>query len=164
MAAELGYSPWGEDTHALRLTSELADLRSGYANPDIQSLPLGVSFAMIVRLGCRGEQHLLARQDTADGGMHSLLTSPLAKADSFSSMSGFVSELQFQNKKPTTRSAFYFGSGTRIRTQTYRVRVCCATFTQFRYAFYSRLNILTQKNAFVNTFFDKIVYFSFSPF
>ena len=27
---------------------------------------------------------------------------------------------------------FVFGSGTRIRTQTYRVRVCCATFTQFR--------------------------------
>ena len=27
----------------------------------------------------------------------------------------------------------FFGSGTRIRTQTYRVRVCCATFTQFRY-------------------------------
>ena len=28
---------------------------------------------------------------------------------------------------------FVFGSGTRIRTQTSRVRVCCATFTQFRY-------------------------------
>ena len=96
----------GEDTRSLRLASELADLRSGYANPDIQSLPLGVSFAMIVRLGSRGEQHLLARQDTADGGMHSLLTSPLAKADSFSNMSGFVSELQLQNKKPTTRSVF----------------------------------------------------------
>ena len=37
-----------------------------------------------------------------------------------------------KNDLPNERPSFY-GSGTRIRTQTYRVRVCCATFTQFRY-------------------------------
>ena len=38
------------------------------------------------------------------------------------------------NKKRTPRfeGCIFYGSGTRIRTQTYRVRVCCATFTQFR--------------------------------
>ena len=54
-------------------------------------------------------------------------------------------------------SALSFGSGTRIRTQTYRVRVCCATFTQFR--FILRLIILAHKIRFVNTFFLFLTFF-----
>ncbi len=37
------------------------------------------------------------------------------------------------NEKIQLLRVGFFGSGTRIRTQTYRVRVCCATFTQYRY-------------------------------
>ena len=37
------------------------------------------------------------------------------------------------NEKIQLKRVGFFGSGTRIRTQTYRVRVCCATFTQYRY-------------------------------
>ena len=40
--------------------------------------------------------------------MHSLLTSPLAKADSSFRMSGFIPELQHQNKKDTARVSFLF--------------------------------------------------------
>ena len=36
------------------------------------------------------------------------------------------------NEKSTCRNKSIFGCGTRIRTQTNRVRVCCATLTQFR--------------------------------
>ena len=39
-------------------------------------------------------------------------------------------------QKKTTgfiRNQWFFGSGRRIRTLTYRVRVCCATLTQSRY-------------------------------
>ena len=44
---------------------------------------------------------------------------------------------QWIKKFDKSKLVEFFGSGTRIRTQTYRVRVCCATFTQFRY-FHSR--------------------------
>ena len=52
--------------------------------------------------------HLLAWQYTATGGMHSLLTSPLAKAYSSSHISGLISKLRFQKKKPTSRVGFFF--------------------------------------------------------
>ena len=42
-----------------------------------------------------------------------------------------------QNKKDTDWCPFCFGCGTRIRTQTNRVRVCSATVTQFRNAIQS---------------------------
>ena len=77
-----------ENSHALRLASELADLRAGNANP------------------------FLAQQGTV-----------LEAAGSPT------------KEKDTARVSSSVGSGTRIRTQTYRVRVCCATFTQFRYVF-----------------------------
>ena len=38
-----------------------------------------------------------------------------------------------KKKKRDNRSCLAFGSGRRIRTLTYRVRVCCATLTQSRY-------------------------------
>ena len=46
---------------------------------------------------------------------------------------------QTKTKRTPIGVLLFFGSGTRIRTQTYRVRVCCATFTQFRYCFNARL-------------------------
>ena len=57
---------------------------------------------------CLRLSDLLAWQYTAKGGMHSLLISPLAKADSASYMSEFASKIQFQNKKPTTRVGSLF--------------------------------------------------------
>ena len=39
-----------------------------------------------------------------------------------------------KKKKRDNRSCLAFGSGRRIRTLTYRVRVCCATLTQSRYS------------------------------
>ena len=41
-----------------------------------------------------------------------------------------------RKNRPSDDGLLFFGSGTRIRTQTYRVRVCCATFTQFRYVLF----------------------------
>ena len=57
-------------------------------------------------------------------------------------------------------------SGTGIRTPTYRVRVCCATFTQYRYLFFvvgfavfpalpSTVDIIPDSFSFVNSFFKK---------
>ena len=66
---------------------------------------------------------------------------------------------QWIKKFDKSKLVEFFGSGTRIRTQTYRVRVCCATFTQFRYV--SRTDdILSQIGAFVKRF-SKIYYFCF---
>ena len=45
-----------------------------------------------------------------------------------------------------------YGSGRRIRTLTYGVRVRCATFTQSRYVLTNK-NYYTHFAAFVNTFF-----------
>ena len=60
---------------------------------------------------------------------------------------------QRKEKQTIRRWSVFFGSGTRIRTQTYRVRVCCATFTQFRYTHFRGADyILPQGNSFVNRF------------
>ena len=66
-------------------------------------------------------------------GMHSLLTSPLAKADyaRMYATGGRSSAAIEQKKRRPFGCRLFYGSGTRIRTQTYRVRVCCATVTQF---------------------------------
>ena len=45
-----------------------------------------------------------------------------------------------------------FGSGRRIRTLTYGVRVRCATITQSRYVLANK-NYYTHSSQFVNTFF-----------
>ena len=68
---------------------------------------------------------------------------------------------------PQFEGCIFYGSGTRIRTQTYRVRVCCATFTQFRYIHFSCLYILAQKYWFVKwflEFFEKVRKFIVFPF
>ena len=96
--------------------------------------------------------------------MHSLLTSPLAKADSACSISATESRSPANKRKKTPQGCLSsFGSGTRIRTQTYRVRVCCATFTQFRYCFTS-VNDFTIKFAICQGVFQKksgrILFFS----
>ena len=43
-------------------------------------------------------------------------------------------------KIPRTKFSEFFGSGIGIRTPTNRVRVCCATFTQFRYIYFFYLS------------------------
>ena len=71
------------------------------------------------------------------------------------------------NKKKTARTivqtVFLLNSGIGIRTPTYRVRVCCATFTQYRYQlFFLRrfvslsltVYIIADPFSFVNTFFE----------
>lgn len=44
----------------------------------------------------------------------------------------------FQRKQKTDRMNLSVYSGIGIRTPTYRVRVCCATFTQYRYLYLVR--------------------------
>ena len=52
-----------------------------------------------------------------------------------------------------------YGSGWRIRTLTYRVRVCCATFTQTRYVCPpQRTDIIIQKFAFLSIGISKIFF------
>lgn len=56
----------------------------------------------------------------------------------------FLAELEIIERKKTGNStfpAFFFGSGRRIRTLTYGVRVRCATFTQSRYIANARVII-----------------------
>ena len=57
-------------------------------------------------------------------------------------------------KIPRTKFSEFFGSGIGIRTPTNRVRVCCATFTQFRYILffvplerYSNIILIFQKKS-----------------
>ena len=45
-----------------------------------------------------------------------------------------ATKLRHTSKKQPRINFGAYGCGTRIRTQTYRVRVCCATLTQFRIA------------------------------
>ena len=47
-------------------------------------------------------------------------------------LTGYAVCLYNKNKKYSKLCLLYFGCGTRIRTQTKRVRVACATLTQFR--------------------------------
>ena len=61
---------------------------------------------------------------------------------------------------PEYRGIISFGCGTRIRTQTNRVRVCCATFTQYhsiyccsKRFFRSNSNYYSRKNRFVKGLF-----------
>ena len=105
--AEYGYSLC-EDTHPLRLTSELADLRVGYANPAPSAL-------------------------------------------------GFKSSIPLPKERRATHECglLFFGSGIGIRTPTYRVRVCCATVTQFRYfnrALFTAVISISQSTRFVKPF------------
>ena len=120
-----GYFTCGEDTHTLRLTSELVDLRVGYANP---------SFAL-------GAKHWVEAAVRGD-----------------------------KKRTPRFEGCIFYGSGTRIRTQTYRVRVCCATFTQFRYCFTSVNDFTTKfrvcqgvfqkKSGWISIFSERILPFS----
>ena len=55
-------------------------------------------------------------------------------------------------KKETRQSRVSSGSGRRIRTLTYGVRVRCATFTQSRYVLTNK-NYYTDFTAFVKSFF-----------
>ena len=55
-------------------------------------------------------------------------------------------------KKETRQSRVSYGSGRRIRTLTYGVRVRCATFTQSRYVLTNK-NYYTDFAAFVKSFF-----------
>ena len=57
----------------------------------------------------------------------------------------------WENKKRDTAKPCLSGSGRRIRTLTYGVRVRCATFTQSRYVLTNK-NYYTGFGAFVNTF------------
>ena len=73
-----------------------------------------------------------------------------------------------QNKQKKTartivQTVFLLNSGIGIRTPTYRVRVCCATFTQYRYQLYLSekfvslsltVYIISDSFLFVNTFFE----------
>ena len=66
----------------------------------------------------------------------------------------FLAELEIIERKKTGNSTFpvfFFGSGRRIRTLTYGVRVRCATFTQSRYVLTNK-NYYTGFGTFVNTF------------
>ena len=56
-----GVFAYGEDTHSLRLESELSELRSEYANPGIQSLPLGTDWIL-------GEDSALKRNPRSSHG------------------------------------------------------------------------------------------------
>ena len=67
----------------------------------------------------------------------------------------FLAELEIIERKKTGNStfpAFFFGSGRRIRTLTYGVRVRCATITQSRYVLTNK-NYYTDFAAFVKSFF-----------
>ena len=48
---------------------------------------------------------------------------------------GAVCEKQKKNRLDFIQTAHLMNSGIGIRTPTYRVRVCCATFTQYRYLY-----------------------------
>ncbi len=105
-----------------------------YANPDIQSLPRERALRR-VKLLCAGFSFIVALWQYSASGMHRLL---LAHIRLWRRQTLLVRLCSYQgiNSKTKNRprgSVSCFGSGTRIRTQTYRVRVCCATFTQFRY-------------------------------
>ena len=56
-----------------------------------------------------------------------------------SSMRTIYSTVIRKEKTTIERWSFSFGSGIGIRTPTYRVRVCCATVTQFRYLLNAQL-------------------------
>ena len=61
-----------------------------------------------------------------------------------------------KRKSPGTYwpQGFLDGSGRRIRTLTYRVRVCCATLTQSRCVLTNKY-YYTDSAIFVNSFFTK---------
>ena len=70
-------------------------------------------------------------------------------------------------KKPRSKSEVLVGCGTRIRTQTNRVRVCCATFTQTRYirSLVSHEQVLLyRKTRICQGFFEKNNICQFQPF
>ncbi len=75
-----------------------------------------------------------------------------------------MQKMREKNKSRRNHSIGY--SGTGIRTPTYRVRVCCATFTQYRYLFVvvggavfsalpSTFDIIPDSLSIVNRFFEK---------
>ena len=102
--------------------------------------------------------HLLAWQYTALSGMHSLLTSPSAKADSSSNMSELISKIPFQNKEPTTRVGSLFwqrnrDSNPNIQSQSllcYRYTIPLSLFS---------LIIIAQRNSFVKWILKNISHF-----
>ena len=59
-----------------------------------------------------------------------------------------------QKERTATFRLRFFGSGRRIRTLTYGVRVRCATFTQSRCVLTNK-NYYTDFTAFVNSFFGR---------
>ena len=66
-------------------------------------------------------------------------------------VNGVLPDRGKRRKLPAKPRAFY-GSGRRIRTLTYGVRVRCATITQSRYVLANK-NYYTHFTGFVNTFF-----------
>ena len=65
---------------------------------------------------------------------------------------GYRKHLQRKKKKDTPKGVSFCGSGRRIRTLTYGVRVRCATFTQSRCVLTNKI-YYTDFRRFVNTFF-----------
>ena len=67
-----------------------------------------------------------------------------------------ATDIYLSLKPPTVADGLSVGCRTRIRTQTNRVRVCRATFTQFGNAYCSNIYYnASSKN--VNTFIKKII-------
>ena len=64
-----------------------------------------------------------------DGRSYAVATQHLHSRNAFA---------RFQRKQKTDRMNLSVYSGIGIRTPTYRVRVCCATFTQYRYLYLVR--------------------------
>ena len=78
---------------------------------------------------------------------------------------GMVIVVKMNMKKPCNRCGYrvFDGSGRRIRTLTYGVRVRCATITQSRYVLTNK-NYYTHFAEFVNTFFHIFWnYFMYHP-
>ena len=73
----------------------------------IQSLPLGAKFVLI-EVEYRGKLISPRMARYRHGRYAQSANFADAKADSSSYMSGFVSKLQFQKKKPTTRVGSFF--------------------------------------------------------
>ena len=99
---------------------------------------------------------------------HSLGEIAIAHEKKLSAVRNFSETGREQREKKTARAivrtVFLLASGIGIRTPTYRVRVCCATFTQYRYQlFFSERfvslsltsYIISDSFLFVNTFLKK---------
>ena len=95
------------------------------AEPCISSIPQGIAYHQnaVLHIIKPTEIHTW-RCDEIQHGKAVLMIYTLTR-DDIPSLSAWI------KKSDKSKLVGFFGCGTRIRTQTNRVRVCCATLTQF---------------------------------